>query len=507
MKNKLYILLLIVISFSLVVCNFIWLSIDKRPPHWDFAWHLLNTLAYLNLLDKKQIFNLIIQYHYFPPLSYYLTIVAYKFFGISEDIAVLSLTPYLFILIFSTYKIGQTLKNNKLGFLMAISLIGMPFLMSQTREYQLDFPLTAMVTLNLYLFLKTNLFKDRKFSLIFGCISGFGMLTKWTYLIFFVGMIIVSFILDKKKNYFIKFKNIIIVIIMMLLISGPWYLSNLNNFISGYRRNITNSIKEGDPNILSIESLLWYPNSLYKDHLRFPLLILSIIGLIYIIKNWKKSRKIVQLLLISLFYLLILTMFRNKDPRFIEPLTPILIILICFWIIELKNPLVRKSLIVFLILLSLFNYYISSFGLINLPPNALESRLFNFDIVWYKQYGYTVGLPEKENWHLKETIYKIADSKKSVLFILNQDKMFLNKLNIDYYRNLYAKNTHIDIIIGKDECANNFRGDYSYIVINDNLKDKLTLSCGINTINYYQDKEFILPDNSKITILKEKIYQ
>lgn len=506
MKNKFYILLLILISFSLIVCNFIWLKIDTRPPHWDFAWHLSNVLIYLNLLDKKQIFNMIVQYHYFPPLSYYLTIIAYKFFGISEDIAVLSLTPYLIILIFSIYKIGQTLKNNKLGILMVISLIGMPFLMSQTREYQLDFPLTAMVALNLYLFLKTNLFKDRRFSFIFGCTSGLAMLIKWTYLIFFIGMIIASFIFENKKNYIVKLKNVMIVFIILLVISGPWYISNLSNLKVSFSEVSTNGIKEHDPKILSKESFLWYANSLYKDHLRFPFLILSIIGLIYIIKNWKKSRKTMQLLLISLFYLLIMTMFRNKDARFIEPLTPILIILACFWIIELKKSLTRNVLIVFLIFLSAFNYYSSSFGFMELP-DVLESRLFNLDIVWYKQYGYTVGVPESENWHLKETIFKIRDSTKGVLFILNQDKMFLNRLNIDYYRDLYAKNIPIDVIIGKDECVNNLGHDYSYIVINDDSKGKLTFTCNISLNNYNQDKEFLLPDNSRITILKEKSYQ
>jgi 4-amino-4-deoxy-L-arabinose transferase-like glycosyltransferase len=501
MKNKFSILLLILITFLLVICNFIWLKIDTRPPHWDFAVHLSSILTYFNYFDHKEISNLITHYSYYPPLSYYLTALTYRFFRINEDIAVLSLTPYLIILIFSTYKIGQTLKNNKLGILMVISLIGMPFLMSQTREYQLDFPLTAMVALNIYLFLKTDIFRNRKFSIIFGCTSGLAMLTKWTYLPFFVGIIIVSFIFDDKKNYLTKLKNIAILFLIILAISGPWYINNLSHIKASFNKNITITMNEHAPSILSKESLLWYINSLYIDHLRFPLSTLTIIGLIYLIKNWRKSKKIIQFLFISLFYLLVMTMYRYKDARFIEPLTPILVLLICFWIIEIKNFLFRTTLIILVICLSIFNYYSSTFGLIRLPY-VLETKLFNRDVLWYKQYGYIFGPPRNEKWHLKEIIREVGSSSKKALFILSEDKMFLNIFNVRYYGRLYTKYLFIDAIIENGKCKN-LVYDYDFIAINDNLDGRQILACKLILKDYYEKNKYLLPDNSVVIIFKK----
>ncbi len=506
MKINFHTILVILISFLLIIGNFVWLRIDTRPPHWDFAMHLLNTLSYLKYFDNKQIFNLLTYYHYYPPLSYYLTTLVYKFFLISEDVAVLSLTPYLIILIFSTYKIGQMLKNSKLGVLMVVLLAGMPFLMSQTREYQLDFPLTAMVTLNLCVFLKTDLLKNKKFSFFFGCFSGLAFLTKWTYLGFFVGMVVSSFIFDSKKNYFIKSKNIIIIIILVLLISGPWYLSNLHNLKNSFDRNVITAIEENDPNVLSIGSLLWYTNSLYRQHLRFPLLILSLIGLFFYFTNWKKYKKITLLLFIAFFYLFIMTLFRNKDARFIEPLTIIFVILVSFWVVELKNHLIRNFLIFFLILLSTFNYYISSFGFMDLPDN-LESRLFNVNMVWYLQHGYTLGPPQKEKWYVKDVVDEMVGFSERAWFIFSQDKMFFNRNNIEYYRKLSAKNTYINTTIGKNECGNNFPHDYDYIIINDDVKNRITTDCRVVLKDFYKKKEFFLPDNSRLTIFDKKNYQ
>ncbi|MCR4313017.1 MAG: glycosyltransferase family 39 protein [Candidatus Roizmanbacteria bacterium] len=511
MKNKFYILLTALIFFILTICNFIWLKIDIRPPHWDFAIHLSNIFDYFDLLEKNEIISLItyFNYHppqfnnYYPPLSYYLTISTYKLFGIGEDIAVLSLTPFLAIIIFSIYKIGQTLKNNKLGFLMVVSLVGMPFLMSQTREYQLDFPLTAMVSLNLYLFLKTNLFKNRKFSIIFGLVSGLAMLTKWTYSIFFIGILITGMVFVKKKNSFIIFKNYLIVFVMMLIISGPWYINNLPVLKQTLGKNITIAINEHDPNILTKESSLWYANSIYKDHLRFPLLIFNVVGLIYLIKDRKKLSKILQLTFISLFYLLIMTLYRNKDPRFIEPLTPIFSIFACFWILELKNSFFRKILIISLILLSAFNYYSASFGFVKLPI-VLESRFLGKNIIWFKQYGYTLGPPKKENWHLKEIFNEMTGVSKRTLFLVNEDKMFLNIFNILYYQRLFSKYL-IGINVGDGRCKNTMI-NYYYLVVNDIPESKLLNECKIISNNFYKNKEFYLPDNSVVVIFKKKIY-
>lgn len=509
--NRLVIILFFLVFFS----NVIWLNIDTRPPHWDFAIHLSNVLDYFEFLNTKKITDFIIEYRYYPPLSYYITAIFYKFFGINEDIAVLSLTFYLIILFFSLFKIGEFIKNDYLGFLIIISLIGSPFLISQTREYQLDFPLTSMIALNFYLFLKADLFNKTKYSLLFGLTSGLALLTKWTYLIFFIGIVISSFfdknVFDKKKINLIKLKlkNILFCFFIVFLIAGPWYINNFDKLKLGFKENSLNGIQEKDPSILTVDSLLWYLKSIYYDHLRFPFLILFLIGLFSLFFKNKKMIKvknykgIFYILFISFFYLLVMTFHINKDARYIEPLTIVFIILISFWIVNIKRLIFRRIMIFLLIFISFFNFYTCSFG-IKFIPETLKLNFFGMEIIWWKQYGYTLGIPKKENWHLKEIIKKIKIPLKKTLFVLKKDKMFFNFFNIYYYKKLYAKDISLNLVIDKNLCyEESSYFYYDYIVVNSDFYNELFLKCYFLNKDFKEIENFSLPDNSELIVFKK----
>lgn len=507
-------LLVLTIILSLLLVNVFWLHLDTRPPHWDFARHLTNSLYYLDSLKSYDIRSLILDYSYYPPFSYYITSLVFLIFGIHEDIAVLSLTPFLLILIFFTFKLGKLLYDRKTGLLAVISVIGLPFLMSVTREYLLDFPLTAMIVMNTYFFVKSDFLKDKKYLILFAVGSGLALLTKWTYMNFFLGMVILVIIDLFRRKQLGRLRDIFFTVVLISCIAGPWYLSNISNLRYSFFENIQIAKREGDSPINSSSSFFYYLKSLYMDHLRFPLTVLFVIGMIHLVFNRKKNKKLSLILFLSVFYLLTVTFYLNKDPRFIMLVTPFLAIITSFWILKINQRWLRIVLISFVMVLSIFNYTTSAFGLKQLPE-ILEYKIFTVPIVIYKQWGHTLTPARRENWYVDKIVRRIAkdiDTSENKInglnieLVLQNDKMFFNMFNFRYYQGLYLP-TGIYIntqIIKNNDCENIIRAASRYLIINSDLVSILK-SCSKLKSEYKNLEEYLLPDNSKVLLLKKLV--
>jgi len=112
--------------------------------------------------------------------------IFYFFLGNSLLSAKLSLLPYLFILLFSTYLIGRLIYSDFVGILALFFLFSYPLIFQSSRQFQLDFPLTAMVSLNILLLLKCDNFKNRLYSFLFGLALGWAMLIKGQVMLFII---------------------------------------------------------------------------------------------------------------------------------------------------------------------------------------------------------------------------------------------------------------------------------------------------------------------------------
>ncbi|MFH1207955.1 MAG: glycosyltransferase family 39 protein, partial [Candidatus Omnitrophota bacterium] len=121
----------------------------------------------------------------FWPLGFHFsTCFFYSVAGTTLFAAKLNLLPYLFILLLSTYCIGKHIDSRPAGLVAAASLFFYPIIFQSSRQYQLDFPLTTMVALGALFLLKSEQFRNMKFSLLFGVASGWAMLIKGQYAIF-----------------------------------------------------------------------------------------------------------------------------------------------------------------------------------------------------------------------------------------------------------------------------------------------------------------------------------
>ena len=158
----------------------LWVSLETRPPHWDKARHLTNTLVYLDTFGSTSFLHWLQGYYTYPPLVYWVTDIFYVVLGSTAVwVAVLSQAVFLAVLTFATYGIGKELWSRRVGLLAAFFVLTSPMLVSQFKDYLLDAPLTAMVALALYLLIRADAFRERRSSVLFGVACGLGMLTKW----------------------------------------------------------------------------------------------------------------------------------------------------------------------------------------------------------------------------------------------------------------------------------------------------------------------------------------
>ena len=496
--------IIILIITSFILLNIIWLKNDTIPPHFDAAIHLSNVMDYSSFLKSGQLLRFIGHYSYYPPLAYWITSFFFLIFGVSADIGVISLSFFLVIMIISAYLIGKEIKDERFGLILIISMIGLPFLMSQTREYQLDFPLTGLLILNIYLFFKSDFLKIRSFAFWFAIVSGLAFLTKWTYLPFFAFMMIYAILTARKKDRKMILDNVIFVFLVTYLVAGWWYIKNFTNIRSDFLSNIRIAIKEKDPSIFSLGSLVFYPISLLTNHLRLLLSVLFAVSF-WIIRKIN-NKKISFLLYISGFYLVVMTFFINKDHRFIEPITPLLVFIIAFALVNIKNHFYRNTAIIIFVFISVFNFTTVTFNL-NLFPQSVDIKLFKLVIPVYKSWGYTVGPPKNENWHVEDIINKYSSYKK-VLVIIPEDKMFFNYANFSYFGKLYSPQTVIKAIIFNKKqaiCSPEF-DNFDIIVLDGNqiyLSFFYNICCSKKSAFTIAEPSFFLPDMSRVWIFKK----
>ena len=186
------------------IANWVWLIHDSAIPTLDSYIHLISTLLFHDLTAHQATLyefaalradwaNPMDELAYYPPLTYWLVLPFYYLFGVSEDIAVLVNFIFLSILVLSIYGLGSQIYNKNVGLLSAFFVAMFPLIFGMTRQFYLDFPLTAMVTLAIYLLIRTENFTNNKYSYLFGLSLGLGMLTKWTFLIFITGPLLYVF--------------------------------------------------------------------------------------------------------------------------------------------------------------------------------------------------------------------------------------------------------------------------------------------------------------------------
>src|SRR5438034_533429 len=231
----------------LAIANVVWIARDTRPPFWDMAGHQIGALRIYDTFVERGIRALaavprLTEFYplgFYPPFYHSIVAVFYGVFGKHVDAAQWANLPAIAILLIATYGIGRTLLN-PIAAAGAASLANFyPLMLWLSRETIIDYWLTSMVALAIWLLIRTNEFENRKRSVVFGVICGFGMLTKWTFP-FFVVLPAAWF---ARKNP----KNAALAAGIAASIAAYWYVPAARGLAQFQNINSAGGITEGDP--------------------------------------------------------------------------------------------------------------------------------------------------------------------------------------------------------------------------------------------------------------------
>jgi hypothetical protein len=435
-----------------------WFVIDNTPPHWDGGRHVYNAENYFTLFKNilirarengrtDALIQFFSQYFYYPPLEYYLTIPVFAIFGVSAKSAVLTNIFWILLLTFGCVKFMKTLKVSNLGiFVTLFFLFSSPFLIGQSREYQLDYPLLAILFTafwRLQLWLKAFSFKN---SIWLGIVIGIGILTKWTFVITFgllaIPVVLVEVVGGLYLRHFVtpsdrgiprlatlipKIKNFVqnigALVFVIWGIVGAWYIPNLSHLIIDFKQNAgTVGITEGDPQGITIQSLLFYTNTLTSHYLTFGwILVFIILGVLVVVGRLGKthsatkwhpseegtsqiqylSSKVLPFVLSFIVYLLYLMNQGNKDTRYAIGFYLIFAVLLGVGFDNLSSRF-RKFFVGLVVAVSLFcmvslNFQLSSTeSVVELAPKTFLTIILTT--------GYTNLTTGNRNWAVYDAL-------------------------------------------------------------------------------------------------------
>lgn len=122
----------------------------------------------------------------YPPLTYLVTMAHFYVMGISQHTARLSLMIFWIIFLMAMFGIGYQYGGSYSGFTVMALSASSPHVLEYSRIYFLDFPQAATTALAFYILLKTDKFRNRFYSILFGFAMTLTLMAKWSAVFFMI---------------------------------------------------------------------------------------------------------------------------------------------------------------------------------------------------------------------------------------------------------------------------------------------------------------------------------
>lgn len=380
-RSRSFLLLAAIILFHLIN-NLIWLHSDNTyllndsHSYFLFSFKVFDSLRQHAFPWLSDIFNDFTAYRWHGVFVQYLTAPFYFLFGVSEDAgAMVNNALFLTVLIFSIYGLGRVLFDERVGLLAAFTVSMYPLVFNQLRIYMLDLPLTAMVALSIFLLLKSEYLSNKKYSCLFAIASGFGLLTKFNFVLFIFGPVCLVFCkILKKEGQRRVGRHIAMVFLLVVLISFAFYRLKFWEVIDRiYRCSWFYAVRfyPGE-SLLSIlgrslsmgkDFLFWFIQDCVNNSVSFVFFVPFLVGC------FAKNRQKTVLFLWLVPPLLILAFFFHYPNinRYFMPVLPAMALFSSAGIMALKNIRLRRSLAVIAVTLASLQFFAISYKLDFLP--------------------------------------------------------------------------------------------------------------------------------------------
>jgi 4-amino-4-deoxy-L-arabinose transferase-like glycosyltransferase len=203
----------------------LWLALDRAPPNWDDAWYLTNSLIVYDALSRGGIAGYISElnsvFGFKAPLIAALPTPFYLIFGRRWHAAYLVNIASMALLFFAMYRIARRFLNTRAA-VLSIAVAGtMPLLYGLARWFLVEYALTALVALAVYILIEGGLEESRT-ALLFGCVCGLGLLLKVSFPVYILPALLYAWIGSRYR-----LRLLVLTSLACLTLAAPWYASHL----------------------------------------------------------------------------------------------------------------------------------------------------------------------------------------------------------------------------------------------------------------------------------------
>ncbi len=426
-KYRYYILLFALIISYHFINNFLWLENSISIQGVDTSNHLLFQLRFQRLFDRifsepntslifkikelVKLFKLPMDQvsAYWPNFVFFSSTIFSAFFGNTLFIIKLSMLPYLLILLFSTYLIGEIISNKRTGLLAMFLVSVYPLIFESSRQFGLDFPLTALVTISVLLLLKSDYFKSTYFTILLGISTGAGLLIKGQFIIFIIWPLIAILGSYLFKNNKLRLSgrvilNVIIFIVISVCVASLWWQDKIEAVVRQFVTHTTSSAKfleSGNSlqDFRGVNFYLFHLKALVFGSTGVTFALLFFCSLPGFIKT-KFKYKLMILSWVLIPFLLFSIVFVVKHDRFLMPILPAVAIISAWGVEHMRASKTKSRLIIFLVILGLIQYWILSYFYSPYKDTVRKNKLL--DIFGSSSYGASPNYNFKKINFIKE---------------------------------------------------------------------------------------------------------
>jgi len=229
-----------VIVFQATLC-IAWIIVDRIPPYWDEAWYMLQGMEQLQALKSG---GLTAWYQTWvglerirPGFVPTLLVPLYALFGLGDDVGLIVNVLALCALLYATYRLGEVMSGPMAGILSAMTLASYPIVVGLSHILLVEMTMMALVALSMLALWKSDGFRNRRLSLLFGLCLGLGLMCKVFYVVFVVGPLAVVALgpcLTRDGRSLMPWRrllNLALALAVAACVVAPWYVPNLRILI------------------------------------------------------------------------------------------------------------------------------------------------------------------------------------------------------------------------------------------------------------------------------------
>ena len=400
----------LMLTAALWAVNLVWLRKDTRPPVWDMALHQTYALNYLP--GQAEGIPWAERSGNYPPFVHWMIALCYLLFHPGPHVAVMANIPATLILLGAVYLLGFDLAGAAAARWACILTALVPYMIWMSRETVLDYWLAAWLAAALAVLLRSDGFRLRYHSILFGCIFALGLLTKWFFAGFLFFPILYIFVRNRIWRDPVRRTHCADALLAAFAGAAVWYLPNTAKLTTYFFENAQVGALEGEPPVLSFQSLIYYLRLLEGYQLFGLLFLLVVIALVFV---WRRG------LLRDAGFLaaavcggwLVLTLLRTKDPRFSMPLLGPLCVVAGAWLQSWKTGRRTALLKSGLVLLLCFQAFAANFGVRWIPQEVVLLRGYSGSLRWdwnlyLQHYFHVLGPPRREDWKIEPILRRVA---------------------------------------------------------------------------------------------------